>query len=58
VSGFCADEPPKTMIHLIVQMSGTDIAAGSFAEKPVTKWRASNSYCRSDEEPDPGRGCT
>ena len=44
------------MIHVIVQMSGTDIPAGSFAEKPKTIWRASNSYCRSDEEPDPAQG--
>jgi hypothetical protein len=53
---FCADEPPTTMIHMIVQMSGTDFPEGSFATKPKTMWRAGNSYCRSDEEPDPQRG--
>jgi hypothetical protein len=46
---------PK-MIHVIVQMSGTDIPDGSFAGKPKTIWRASNSFCRSDEEPDPEHG--
>jgi hypothetical protein len=56
VSGFCADDPPRTMIHVIVQLSGTDIADGSFAAKPKAFWRASNSYCRSDEEPDPAQG--
>ena len=54
--GYCAETLPKTMIHLIVKISGTDIPAGSFAEKPKTIWRASNSYCRSDEEPDPEQG--
>jgi hypothetical protein len=55
-SGFCADDPPRTMIHVIVQLSGTDIPEGSFAGKPKTLWRATNSYCRSDEEPDPAQG--
>jgi hypothetical protein len=41
---------------VMVQLSGTDIPAGAFAGKPKTMWRASNSYCRSDEEPDPERG--
>lgn len=56
VVGFCAADPPRTMIHAIVQMSGTDIPEGSFATKPKTIWRATNSYCRSDEEPDPAQG--
>lgn len=56
VCGYSADDPPKTMIHVIARMSGTDIPAGSFAEKPKTFWRASNSYCRIDEEPDPSQG--
>jgi hypothetical protein len=37
-------------------VSGTDIAADSFSAKPKTFWRASNLYCRIDEEPDPERG--
>lgn len=56
MSGFSADNAPSKMTHLIVQMSGTDIPAGSFAGRPKTMWRASNSYCRIDEEPDPEQG--
>jgi hypothetical protein len=44
------------MIHAIVQMSGTDIADESFAAKPKIFWRASNQYCRVDEESDPANG--
>jgi hypothetical protein len=54
-SGVCADTPSK-MIHAIVQMSGTDIADESFAAKPKIFWRASNQYCRVDEERDPANG--
>jgi hypothetical protein len=53
--GICADAPSK-MIHAIVQMSGTDFPAGSFAAKPKIYWRASSQYCRIDEEPDPANG--
>lgn len=52
---LCADTPSK-MIHAIVQLTGTDIPEGSFASKPKTFWRASNQYCRVDEEPDPEKG--
>lgn len=44
------------MTHVIVQMTGTDIPTDSFAAKPKVYWRASNRYCRVDEEPDPDRG--
>jgi hypothetical protein len=44
------------MTHVIVQMSGTEIPADSFAAKPKTYWRASDQYCRVDEEPDPENG--
>jgi hypothetical protein len=50
--GFSADIP-NNMIHAIVQMSGTDFPAQSFAAKPKIFWRASSQYCRVDEEPDP-----
>jgi len=49
---FCADGPPSKMTHLSVQMSGPDIPPDSFAAKPKFIWRASNQYCRVDEEPD------
>ncbi|HYB61737.1 MAG TPA: hypothetical protein VEH50_09680 [Methylomirabilota bacterium] len=47
---------PTKMTHLIAQMSGTDIPPDSFASKPKVFWRASNQYCRVDEEPDPANG--
>jgi hypothetical protein len=47
---------PTNMTHLIAQMSGTDIPPDSFAAKPKVFWRASNQYCRIDEEPDPANG--
>jgi hypothetical protein len=53
--GVCADAPSK-MIHAIVQMSGTDFSAESFAAKPKIFWRATSQYCRIDEEPDPANG--
>jgi hypothetical protein len=36
---------PTKMTHMIVQMSGTDIAKDSFAAQPKIYWRASNQYC-------------
>jgi hypothetical protein len=47
---------PSKMTHGIAQMSGTDIPADSFMAKPKIFWRASNRYCRVDEEPDPENG--
>jgi hypothetical protein len=47
---------PTKMTHLIAQMSGTDIPKDSFAALPKTYWRATNQYCRIDEEPDPKNG--
>lgn len=53
--GICAETPSK-MTHAVVQMSGADISADSFSAKPKIFWRASNQYCRVDEEPDPEKG--
>jgi len=50
------EETPAKMTHVIIRMSGTDIAEDSFFAKPKTFWRASNRYCRTDEEPDPKNG--
>ena len=49
----CADSEPTKMTHVVAQMSGTGIPRNSFAAKPKIYWRASNQYCRVDEEPDP-----
>ena len=54
-TGICADIPAK-MTHAIIQMNGDDIPSDSFGAKPKTFWRASNQYCRVDEEPDPDKG--
>lgn len=53
--GVCADRPSKT-IHAIVQMSASEIPKDSFFSKPKVFWRASDRYCRVDEEPDTERG--
>lgn len=50
------EEVPARMTHIIVEMGGTDIHAASFAAKPKVYWRASNRYCRVDEEPDTDKG--
>ena len=55
-AGYCADDAPSKMTHLVAQMSGDGIAPDSFAAKPKLMWRASNRYCRMDEEPDPEHG--
>jgi len=55
-AGVCADSAPAKMTHVIAQMSGTGIPNDSFGAKPKVYWRASNRYCRVDEEPDPERG--
>jgi hypothetical protein len=51
--GLQISSKPTKMTNVIVQMSGTDIPADSFAAKPKVYWRASNQYCGVDEEPDP-----
>ncbi len=55
LTSVCANTPSK-MTHAIIQMSGTDISEDSFSAKPKTFWRASNQYCRVDEEPDTANG--
>lgn len=54
--GLAGDTVPSKMTHLIVQMEGADFPKDSFAAKPKIMWRASNQYCRVDEEPDPAHG--
>ena len=54
--GWCGDDTPSTMTHAVVQMSGTGIDPSSFAARPKEYWRASNKYCRVDEEADQEHG--
>ena len=55
-AGVCADSEPVKMTHVVARMSGTGIPTDSFGAKPKVYWRASNRYCRVDEEPDPEKG--
>lgn len=55
-TGWGVDTAPGKMTHLSVQMSGPDIPPDSFEAKPKIIWRASNQYCRVDEEPDVEHG--
>jgi len=54
--GFQLGSMPAKMTNVIAQMSGSEIPADSFAAKPKVYWRASNQYCRVDEEPDAKNG--
>jgi hypothetical protein len=49
---FPAGSAPTQMTHAAVYMSGTDFPPDSFAARAKIYWRASNQYCRVDEEPD------
>jgi len=51
-----AQEPPKTMIKMVVQLQGPDVPPDSFAAKPKTIFRAGSKYCRIEELPDPEHG--
>jgi len=57
---FCstalAQQPPKTMVKLQVQIQSPDVPADSFAAKPKIIYRAGNRYCRVEEQPDPSNG--
>jgi len=53
---FQTASTPAKMTKIIAQKTGTGIAADSFAAKPKIYWRASNQYCRVDEEPDTQNG--
>jgi hypothetical protein len=47
-----AQEAPKTMTKLEVALEGPQVAAGSFAAKPKTMFRAGFRYCRVEEQAD------
>lgn len=52
-SALFAQDRPKTMIKVEVQLQGPAVPAGSFATKPGAMYRAGNRYCRIEEAPDP-----
>jgi hypothetical protein len=47
-----AQDAPKTMTKITVQLDGTEVPQDSFARKPKTIYRAGNSYCRIEEAED------
>ena len=47
-----AQDVPKTMTKITVQLDGTEVPQDSFARKPKTIYRAGNTYCRIEEPPD------
>ncbi len=47
---------PEAMTKLIVRLQSPDVPEESFAAKPKTTYRAGNSYCRTEELPDPEQG--
>lgn len=51
-----AQQPPKTMTKMVVQLQSPDVPAGSFAAKPKTMYRAGTQFCRIEEEPDAEHG--
>ncbi len=53
IHAFGTEPQPVKMTHIIAQYSGDEIPSDSFAKKPKTMWRATNSFCRIEEEPDP-----
>jgi len=50
-----AQQPPKSMTRMVVQLESTEVPADSFAAKPKTMMRAGTEYCRIEEQPDPDR---
>ena len=55
-SSLIAQQPPRTMVKMVVQLQSPDVPADSFAAKPKTIIRAGTQFCRVEEEPDPEHG--
>jgi hypothetical protein len=55
-ASVAAQQLPKTMIKMVVQLQSPDVPAGSFAAKPKTMYRAGTQFCRIEEQPDPEHG--
>jgi hypothetical protein len=55
-TSLIAQQPPKIMTKMVVQLDSPDAPASSFAAKPKTMFRAGTQFCRTEEEPDPEHG--
>ncbi len=51
-----AQQTPKTMTKMVVQLQSPDVPADGFGAKPKTMMRAGTKFCRIEEEPDPDHG--
>ena len=50
------EQPPESMTKLTVRLESPGVPEGSFPAKPKLMYRAGNSYCRTEELPDPEHG--
>ena len=48
-----AQDTPKTMNRITVQLDGSEVPQNNLARKPKTIYRAGSTYCRVEEAPDP-----
>ena len=48
-----AQDAPKTMSRITVQLDGSEVPQNSYARKPKTIYRAGSTYCRVEEALDP-----
>jgi hypothetical protein len=55
-SAIFAQQPPKAMTKMVVQLQSSDVPADSFGAKPKTMFRAGSQFCRIEEEPDTEHG--
>ena len=47
-----AQDAPKTMSKITVQLDGSELSQNDFARKPKTIYRAGSTYCRVEEAAD------
>jgi hypothetical protein len=55
-TSLIAQQAPKTMTKMVVQLQSPDVPADSFAAEPKIMIRAGSQFCRTEEEPDPEHG--
>lgn len=55
-SAGSAQDSPKTMTKIVVQLDSPGLPADSFARKPKSIYRSGNKFCRVEEAPDTEHG--
>ncbi len=48
-----AQDAPRTMSRITVQLDGPEVPQNRFAREPKTIYRSGSTYCRVEEAPDP-----